>query len=87
MERKTIFSHFESDLAHDGEDDFIEEQVGEVEMDREGDSEEDTISRKYPNSSDEHSEDDEPSVTSSTTSYGLLEQRGGGWCFNWLRQS
>ena len=46
-----------------GLDDFIEEQIGEVEMDREGDSEEDTISRIYPNSSDEHSEDDEPSVT------------------------
>ena len=63
MERKTIFCHFESDLAHDGEDDFIEDQVEEVEMDREGDFEEDTISRIYTTSSDKHSEDDEPSIT------------------------
>ena len=46
-----------------GLDDFIEEQIGEVEMDREGDSEEDTISRIYTTSSDKHSEDDEPSIT------------------------
>ena len=63
MERKNIFCHFESDLANGGEDDFIEEQVGENEMDRESDSEEDTIPRIYPSSSDEHSENDEPSIT------------------------
>ena len=63
MERKNIFCHFESDLAHGGEEDFIGEQVGEDEMDRESDSEEDTIPRIYPSSSDEHSEDDEPSIT------------------------
>ena len=86
MERKNIFCHFESDLAHGGEDDFREEQVGEDEMDRESDSEEDMIPRIYTSSSDEHSEDDEHH-NPSTTRYGLLEQRGGGWCFNWLRQS
>ena len=63
MERKNIFCHFESDLAHGGEDDFIGEQVGEDEMDRESDSEEDSIPRIDPSSSDEHSEDDEPSIT------------------------
>ena len=62
MERKNIFCHFESDLAHGGEDDFIEEQVGEDEMDRESDSEEDMIPRIDPSSSDEYSEDDEPSI-------------------------
>ncbi|KAK3782882.1 hypothetical protein RRG08_002511 [Elysia crispata] len=71
---------------HGGEDDFIEEQVEEDEMDKESDSEEDTIPRIDPRSSDEHSEDDEHH-NPSTTRYGLLEQRDGGWCFNWLRQS
>ena len=78
MERKNIFCHFESDFAH--------EQIGEDEMDRESDLEEDTISRIYTSSSDEHSEDDEHHNPSNTR-YGLLEQLGGGWCFNWLRQS
>ena len=77
MEQKNIFCHFESDLTHGGEDDFIGEQIGEDEMDRESDSEEDSILRIDPSSSDEHSEDDEPSIP-STTRYGLLEQRGGG---------
>ena len=45
------------------EDDFIGEQVGEDEMDRESDSEEDSILRIDPSSSDEHSEYDEPSIT------------------------
>ena len=58
-----FFCHFESDLAHGGEDDFKEKQVGEDEMNRESDSEEDTIPRIYPSSSDGHSEDDEPSTT------------------------
>ena len=63
MERKNIFCHFESDLTHDGEDDFIGEQVGEDEMDTESDSEEDSIQRMDLSASDEHSEDDEPSTT------------------------
>ena len=44
-------------MAHGGEDDFIGEQVGEVDMDRESDSEEDMIPRMDPSSSD-----DEPSI-------------------------
>ena len=63
MERKNIFCLLESDLAHSGEDDLREEQVEEDEMDRESDSEEDTIPRIYTSSSDRHSEDDEPSIT------------------------
>ena len=63
VERENIFCHFESDLAHGDEDDFIEEQVGEDEMDRESDSEEGTIPRMDLSASDEHSEDDEPSIT------------------------
>ena len=50
-------------MAHGGEDDFIEKQVGEDEMDGESDSEEDTIPKVDPSSTDEHSEDDEPSIT------------------------
>ena len=63
MERKNILCHFESDLTHGGEDDFIGEQVGEDEMDRESDSEEYSIPRMDLSSLDEHSEDDEPSIT------------------------
>ena len=50
-------------MAHGGEDDFIGEQVGEDEMGRESDSEEDSIPRIDPSSSDEHPENDEPSTT------------------------
>ena len=57
MEWKNIFCHFESDLTHSCEDDLREEQVGEDEMNRESDSEEDSIPRMDLSSSDEHSED------------------------------
>ena len=83
---KIFFCHFES---HGGEDDFTEEQVGEDEMDRESNSEEDSIPRMDPSSSDRHSEDDEPSIAilQLLHNYGLLQQRDGEWCFIWLRQS